>query len=93
MLAANESPSAADLVKAIEKVKAAHYSFGVQRIAQWTLNDIPPYAEEPYVAMAAYLMAPDFSADADPNWVAFATVELQRATNLPSNATVQTEYF
>lgn len=84
VLAADEAPSAADREKALEKLKAAHYSFGVQSLAQWTMNDVPPYAEEPYVAMAAFLAADDFEAEAKDFWPAWAMTELQRAANIPA---------
>ncbi len=84
VLAANEAPSGADQQKAIEKLKAAHYGFQTQRLVQWTLNDIPGFAEEPYVQMAAFLAADDFEAPGNPAWLAYATMELQRAVNLPA---------
>lgn len=93
MIAAQEPGSAADLAKALEKIKAAHYSFGTQQIAQWTLNDIPPYAEEPYVCMAAFLCASEFERPADPSWPAYALLELQRAANLPALNVTPAEYF
>jgi hypothetical protein len=92
-LAANESPSAADREKALEKLKAAHYSFETQQLVQWTMNTIPGYAEEPYVQMAAYLAADDFEAPGNPAWLSFAMMELQRAVNLPAVESTPAVYF
>lgn len=93
VLAANEAPASADLLKAVEKIKAAHYAFGVQQLVRWTLNDIPPAAEEPYVMMGAYLAANDFESQADPVWPVMSTTELQRMANLPALAVTPAEYF
>lgn len=93
VVAANEAPDAADLQKAVEKVKAAHYAFGVQELVQWTLNDIPPYAEEPYVMMGAFLAADDFETEGSQSWPMLATTELQRAVNLPAACVTPAVYF
>lgn len=93
MLAANEAPSAADREKALEKLKAAHYGFQTQRLVQWTLNDIPGYAEEPYVQMAAFLAADDFEAPGNPMWLSYATTEMQRAMNLPATEGTPAVYY
>lgn len=93
VLAANEAADPADLAVAVEKLKAAHYAFRVQQLAAWTLNDIPDFAEEPYVMMAAFLAVGEFEAQAMPSWPMQATTELQRAANLPAADTTPAEYF
>lgn len=93
VVAANEAPDAADLAKAVEKIKAAHYAFGVQELVQWTLNDIPPYADEPYAMMGAFLAADDFEAEVNQAWPVMATTELQRAVNLPYCGVTPAVYF
>lgn len=93
VVAANEAPDPADLAKAVEKLKAAHYAFGVQDLAPWTLRDIPTFAEEPYVMMAAFRAATDFEAEQKPEWPVLATTELQRAANLPACGTTPAVYF
>jgi hypothetical protein len=93
VLAANQAADPADLAKVVEKLRAAHYAFRVQELAAWTLADIPDFAEEPYVGMAAFLAASDFAAQADPSWAMLATTELQRAANLPAASVTPAEYF
>ena len=84
VLGSNEPADAADLVKATEKLKAAHYAFSIRDLVQWTLTTIPTYAEEPYVMMAAYLGADEFDAVPNQTWPLIATTDLQRAVNLPA---------
>ena len=93
VVAADEAPEPSDLAKAVEKVKAAHYAFGVQELAPFTLSDIPTYAEEPYVQMGAFLAAYDFEKQPDASWAALSTTELQRAANLKTSGIVPAEYF
>ncbi|OUM01668.1 hypothetical protein [Variovorax sp. JS1663] len=93
VLAANEAADPADLAVVVQKLKAAHYAFRVQELAAWTLNDIPDFAEEPYVLMAAFLAAATFSVAPNAMWPMQATTELQRAANLPAADTTPAEYF
>lgn len=93
VLGANEPADPDDLVKALEKLKAAHYAFSVRDLVQWTLNTIPTYAEEPYVMMAAYLGADEFDAVPNQTWPLIATTDLQRAVNLPAAAVTPAVYY
>jgi hypothetical protein len=92
-LGSNEPADADDLVKALEKLKAAHYAFRIRGLVRWTLNTIPDYAEEPYVLMAAFLGAAEFDAVPDQTWPLIATTDLQRAANLPAVDVTPSEDF
>ena len=60
VLGQDETASPADLAKAVEKVTAAHALLKAKRVLRWTQADIPDYAEEAYVLIAAFLGAADF---------------------------------
>ena len=93
VLAANEDPSAADKAKAIEKLRSAFAALDVDGLLRWTEADIPRYAEEPLVMMAAYFAASDFERGADPSWPTQAITLIARGVNLRTTSTVSTEYF
>lgn len=76
-----ESPNAADLAKAEEKIKAAHALVKGEGLLRWTLADIPDYAEEPYVLIAAWFAADDFNSPKDPEWVALGVRLIQRGVH------------
>lgn len=76
------------------KVRAVQWSLEARGRARWTLFDIPRFAEEPIVAMAATLMGPECGVKPDPNWTPMAEMELMRIVSLPSNRDpVQATYF
>lgn len=60
VLAAGETASAADLKKAREKLAAVHAALDAENLLRWTKNDLPVWAQEPYVMMAGTLAAPEF---------------------------------
>lgn len=77
-----------------QKVKAVHASQAAARRTRWTLHDLPVAAEEPYVLMAAYLLAPEVDAKADPAWWAQGEADLCRLVALPSDGRpVSVDYF
>lgn len=77
-----------------QKVLAVHYSLEARGRVRWTLYDIPLYAEEDYVLMAAVLLAPEVGAKADPNWSQQAEMDLMRIVSLPSAyEPVRGQYF
>jgi len=88
-----EVPSARDLKKAEDAVRTAHAQFKVWDILRWTLSDIPDYAEEPYVLMAAYNCADDFQVPQLDKWQVAAYRQLCAAANLHAQGPTQAEYF
>ncbi len=89
----DEQPTAADLDKALEKIRAVHSSIRIRGLLRWTLSDIPDYAEEPYVMMAAHLAAPEFEAPPNPSAYAQGFSDICAAANLPAFTPTQAEYF
>jgi hypothetical protein len=79
---------------AAQKVVAVHASLAARGRVRWTLYDLPSYAEEPYVFMAAALLAPECDVKADPDWPEMAERELMRIVSLESGGEpVRTAYF
>lgn len=78
-----ETANANDEAKALEKLKAAHYSLKVEGVVRWTLADVPDYAEEALVLCGAYLAADDFSQVANPDWFAQGLRICQRGAYVP----------
>lgn len=77
-----------------QKVRAVHYSLDARGRTRWTLYDLPEWAEEPYVLMAATLLAPECGEKADPTWYAAADMDLMRIVSLPSEREpVRAVYF
>lgn len=77
-----------------QKVRAVHASQDARGRTRWTLFDIPDYIEEPYVFMAATLLAPEVGMKADPAWWVQAEIDLTRIISLPTNyAPVRAVYF
>lgn len=77
-----------------QKVRAVQWSLEARGRARWTAFDIPRFAEEPIVAMAATLLGPECGVKPDPNWMPAAEMELMRIVSLPSNREpVQATYF
>jgi len=79
---------------AAEKVRAVHADLVARRRTRWLLNDIPTAAEEPYVMMAAVLMAPIASVRVDPNDWALGDRMITKIVALPSTGEVVVgQYF
>lgn len=77
-----------------EKVRAAHASLDARGLTRWTLADIPDYAEEPLVMMAAELLAPEVGQSPLPGLYLAGEREIRRVVAMPSSGTpVQATYF
>jgi hypothetical protein len=77
-----------------QKIRAVQWSLEARGRARWSLFDIPSWAEEPLVLMAATLLAPEVGVKADPNWAPAAEMDLMRIVSLPSNREpVPVSYF
>lgn len=57
------------------------------------MQDIPDFAEEPYVAMAAFLAGPEFTKPVPVDLWRYGMSEMFKATQLQSVTRVATEYF
>ena len=67
-----------------QKIRAVQASLEARGKARWTIHNVPVWAEEPLVLMAAALMAPECEMKADPHWMMGAELDLARITALPS---------
>ena len=77
-----------------EKVRAAHASLDARGLTRWTMLDLPDYAEEPLVMMAAELLAPEVGQPPLPGLYVAGEREIRRLIALPSAGTaVQAVYF
>jgi hypothetical protein len=77
-----------------QKIRVVQYSLEARGRARWTLMDVPVWAEEPLVLMAAALLAPECGVKADPSWSDQAERELMRIVSLPSEREpVRAVYF
>lgn len=79
---------------ALEKLQSVHSSLGARERTRWIAADIPDYAQEPIITMAAYLLAPEFELQMSPAaWVA-AEGEIWRAIEVSSAGdTIKAVYF
>lgn len=75
---------AAGQALAVQKVQTVHYGLEARGHTRWSIYDIPTYAEEDYVLLAAGLLAPEFQMKADPAWASMAEMDLLRITALPT---------
>ncbi|APT57784.1 hypothetical protein RGI145_12345 [Roseomonas gilardii] len=79
---------------ATEKVQAVHARLDAIGMIRWSSLDIPDYAEEPYVLMAANLLAPLFERQASDADEIAAMRLITKATSLSSaGEPVRAEYF
>ena len=77
-----------------QAVADAHASLDARGRVRWTLFDLPDFAEGPYVALAANLLAPQFGLPADELAEARAARELAQAVALPSaGEPMRQDYF
>lgn len=67
-----------------QKVASAHNSLAARGLTRWTSHDIPLYAEEPYVMMAAELLAPDVGQPPMPGLWKAGENEIRRVVAMPS---------
>ena len=75
---------AAGQALAEQKIRAVQASLESRGYARWTIHDVPFYAEEPMVFMAATWLAPECGVPADPKWWTAAELDINRITSLPS---------
>lgn len=76
------------------KVRAAFWSLEARGRTRFTLYDLPRWAEEPLVFMAAFLLAPEVEMKADPMWEQMAEREFMQINSVPTNhSPVRALYF
>lgn len=79
---------------ATEAVNAVHADLSARGKVRWTVFDIPLAAEQPYVLLAAFKLAPEFGGQANPADYALAEKSLARLIALPtSGERTPVEYF
>lgn len=93
VLGQDETASPADLAKATDLVRDVHAHLQAVGLLRWTFADIPRYADQPYVLMAAYLGAPDFQVERDPDGWKTGLRMIQSAVHLDKIGTTRAEYF
>lgn len=77
-----------------QAVMDVHANLDARGLTRWSVFDIPDYIENPYILMAANLLAPQFDLPADPAAEARATRELAQVIALgTSGERVVAEYF
>lgn len=93
VLSPGQDPNPEDLETAIEKLTAVHASLKKEDVLFWTANNIPDFAEEPYVAMAAFLAGPDYTKPVPIDLWQYGMSEIRKAVQLKSVERVRAEYF
>lgn len=77
-----------------QAVMDVHSNLDARGKARWSCQDIPDYAKNPYVLLAANLVAPQFGLKADPAAEVTAMRALAQVIALPSaGAPIRAEYF
>lgn len=77
-----------------QKIRVVHMDLDARGKTLFSLFDLPDYAEEIYVQMAAYLLAPECAVKCDPNWYRDGEAKLNRVIALQSNnRPVKSVYF
>jgi len=93
VLGAEDTPSSADFELAVNKLRAVHAWLKAEHLLQWVMNDIPDFAEEPYVMMAAYLTTDEFGQQSKPIWWQTGLAAIESGVNVRNNGPTQAEYF
>jgi len=94
VLAAGEPMAAADLQKVREKLQAAHAAVQARNLDRWTEKRLPSATIEPYVSLAAVLVAPDFGRQAGPDWWMWGMSEMAIvAAAAVAQGPIPAEYF
>lgn len=79
---------------ATNAIMDVHRGLVATGFANWTSQDIPPAAEEPYVILACVALAPQFGVQFDPRLGVQAQQQLRRIIAIPTSGTaVMAEYF
>ena len=77
-----------------QKLMAVHANLDARGKTRWSVMDLPRYVEEPYVVLAANMLAPEFALPADQAAGQLAMRELSQVISLPSSGgRVVAEYF
>lgn len=77
VLAPGESADAADLLLGRQKLVAVHEALRAADLLRWSEKNIPLFAQEPYVMMAAFLAAPEFSKAPDGSSWLFGLAQIE----------------
>lgn len=93
VLGAEETPTSPDFVLMLDKLRAVHALLKGERLLQWTMGDIPDFAEEPYVLIAAYLSTDEFNKQPRPDWLQAGIRSIESGINVRNSGTTQAEYF
>lgn len=94
VLAAGETAEAADLKKAQEKLVAAHAAIVARSLNRWTTHNLPVEVHEPYVSLAAVLVAPDYGRTPSGDWWIWGMSEIATAASTRiSQGAIPAEYF
>lgn len=95
ILGVGQSASAEEKLAALQKIQAVHASIEKDERVRWTLQRVPLAAQEPYVLMAAFLLAPQFPQVNDvSNWWQWGQTEINRlVSNNSDDLPTRTEYF
>jgi len=93
VLGADEAASSADFILAVTKLRAVHAWLKSHRLLQWVMTDIPDFAEEPYVVMAAYLSTDEFGKPPRQDWWQAGLEAIEAAVNLRNTGSTEAEYF
>lgn len=83
-----------DLAKAVEKLEAAHALLRAEGLVRWTLQDIPPEAQEAYVLCGAALASSDYASPVDTStFFAAGRRMVQTAIHVPIGGPTSAECF
>lgn len=89
-----QTPDASDIEIAEQKLDVVHAQLLALRKLRWTWNNIPAYAEEPYVLMGQLFAAPSFSKPPDTGAYQVGMSLLNAANTAPMTDTPTAgEYF
>jgi predicted deacylase len=79
---------------ATKAVTAVHADLAARGRVRWSIEDVPAAAEQPYVTLAAFQLAPLFEQQGNAAEVVQANRQLAQIIALPtSGERVQVEYF
>lgn len=93
VLGAEETPSSPDFVLAVDKLRAVHAWLKGERLLQWVMTDIPDFAEEPYVMMAAFMTTDEFGKEPRQDWWQAGLRSINAAINVRNIGSTPAEYF
>jgi len=94
VLGGGEAPSADDGAVAEEKIVAVHEAVTALGRANWPVDEVPPYAIEPYTLMGTVLAGPDFGRPVDTGaWVMGLRMLAAGSAAAVSKCPIHAEYF